>query len=48
MNARTIIALVIVASCLVFAPAAFMSAVVHGAGWGIGREASHAVFGRHR
>ena len=48
MNARAIIAIVIIAGCLAFAPAAFMSAVVHGAGWGLGREASHVVFGRHR
>ena len=40
-----------VVAIAVFAPnegAGFMRSVVHGYGWGIGREVAHHMFGHHR
>ena len=40
-----------VVAIAVFAPnegAGFMRSVVHGFGWGIGREVGHNMFGHHR
>jgi Na+-translocating ferredoxin:NAD+ oxidoreductase RnfA subunit len=46
-----VIAGLIVGGVAIFAPdqgAGLMRSVVHGFGWGIGREIAHSLFGHHR
>jgi hypothetical protein len=46
-----VIAGLIVGGVAIFAPnqgAGLMRSVVHGFGWGIGREVAHSLFGHHR
>ena len=49
---RTLVIVGLIAGAVVvFAPeqdAGLMRSVVHGFGWGIGREAAYSMFGHHR
>lgn len=48
MDIRFVIAIGLLVAVLVFAPGPFARSVVHGFGFGVGREASHALFSHGR
>lgn len=41
---RLLIVAAIIGAAIVLAPGLFLQSAVRGAGWGIGREAAHALF----